>query len=135
MNTLIGKISQIQQTGSILLVDIDVNGHNFSALLIESTTHLQWLRVENNVHVIFKETEVSLAKNLTGSLSIRNRMPCKVQHIERGELLSKLTLSFNQHTIVSAITTRAVDALKLNINDTVEALVKSNEISLMKITD
>lgn len=36
MNKLTGIISQIQQAGAILLVDVDVNGQVFSALLIES---------------------------------------------------------------------------------------------------
>jgi molybdate transport system regulatory protein len=133
MNKLTGIITQIQQSGSILLVDIAVDGHGFSALLIESATHPQWLQTGNTINLVFKETEVTLAKNLSGIISMRNRMKCKVEHIERGGLLSKITLKFqNRHTITSAITTRAVEALQLTIGDEVEALVKSNEISLMK---
>ena len=59
-------------------------------------------------------------------------MGCTVQQIERGDLLSKVVLQFQQHTITSAITTRSVDLLALKNGDKVEALVKANEISLMK---
>jgi len=132
MNKLPGKISKIQQSGAILLVDIDVDGHGFSALLIESDSQPEWLQPGSLVEVVFKETEVTLAKNLSGVISTRNRMACTVQHIKRGELLSKVVLQFHRHTITSAITTRSVDLLELKNGDKVEALVKANEISLMK---
>ncbi|MDP3914437.1 MAG: TOBE domain-containing protein [Bacteroidota bacterium] len=132
MNKLAGKISKMQQSGAILLVDVDVDGHGFSAMLIESATQLAWLREGNTIDLIFKETEVSLAKNLSGMISMRNRMNCTVKHVERGELLSKISLQFLKYTITSAITSRSVDSLDLKVGDEVEALVKANEVSLMK---
>ena len=132
MNKLPGKISKVQQSGAILLVDVDVDGHGFSALLIESATHPEWLQAGNTIDLVFKETEVTLAKNLSGIISMRNRMKCTVQRIERGELLSKISLKFQEYRITSAITTRAVDSLQLVLGDEVEALVKANEVSLMK---
>lgn len=132
MNRLSGKISKIQHSGAILLVDVDVDGQNFSAMLIESATRPEWLQTGNNIELIFKETEVSLAKNLSGIISMRNRMKCTVKHVERGGLLSKISLQFLEYTITSAITTRSVDSLDLKVGDEVEALVKANEVSLMK---
>lgn len=132
MNKLTGIITQIQLSGAILLVDVAVDGHGFSALLIKSATHPEWLQTGNTIDLVFKETEVTLAKDLSGIISMRNRMKCKVISIERGELLSRISLNFRNYTIASAITTRAVDALHLTIGEEVEALVKSNEISLMK---
>ena len=132
MNRITGQISQIQHSGAILLVDIDVDGHGFSAMLIESVTQPEWLQEGSEVDIVFKETEVALAKNLSGIISMRNRMKCRVQQIERGELLSKISLQFQKYTITSAITTRSVNALDLKVGDEVEALVKANEISLMR---
>lgn len=132
MNRITGKISQIQHSGAILLVDIDVDGHGFSAMLIESATQPEWMKTGNTIDIVFKETEVALAKNLSGIISMRNRMKCTVQHIEQGELLSKINLQFQKYQITSAITTRSVSALDLKVGDEVEALVKANEISLMK---
>jgi molybdate transport system regulatory protein len=84
------------------------------------------------VDLVFKETEVSLAKNLQGQISFRNRMKCQVLKVDRGELLSMITLQFKGFTIVSAITTRSVNSLQLEPGDEVDALVKANEVSLMK---
>ena len=132
MNKLTGIISKIQQSGAILLVDVNVDGHGFSAMLIESATQPGWLQTGNTIDLVFKETEVSLAKNLSGMISMRNRMKCTILHIECGELLSKVSLQFQEYTITSAITTRSVNLLDLKIGDEVEALVKANEVSLMK---
>lgn len=133
MNKLPGTILKIQQSGAMLLVDAEVDGYLFSAMLIESTPHPEWLQTGNNIELVFKETEVTIAKNLSGSISSRNRMKCTVLCIDRGELLSKVTLKFQKFKVLSAITTRAVDSLELKIGDKAEALIKANEVSLMKI--
>jgi molybdate transport system regulatory protein len=132
MNRLPATITAIQQSGTILLVDAEVGGQGFSALLIESITRPEWLEVGKAVDLVFKETEVSLAKNLQGQISMRNRMKCKVLKVDKGELLSMITLHFNGCTIASAITTRSVNSLQITIGDRVDALVKANEVSLMK---
>jgi molybdate transport system regulatory protein len=132
MNRLPATIRSIQHSEAILLIDVSVENELFSALLIESGTQPTWLREGETVDVVFKETEVSLAKNLSGQISTRNRMKCSVLAIDRGELLSKVKLLYQNHVIYSAITTRSVDALKLKEGDLVEALLKSNEVSLMK---
>jgi molybdopterin-binding protein len=122
----------IQQSGIILLIDAKVDKYDFSALLIDAVASHQWLYVGAKVNLVFKETEVSLAKNLSGMISTRNRMKSTVSLIEIGELISKVTLDFNGFKIVSVITTRSVDMLNLIVGNEVEALVKANEISLMK---
>lgn len=132
MNKLPATITAILQSGTILLVDAEAGGQGFSALLIESISRPEWLEVGKAVDLVFKETEVSLAKNLQGQISMRNRMKCNVLKVDKGELLSMITLQFNSFTVVSAITTRAVNSLQLEIGDEVDALVKANEVSLMK---
>lgn len=132
MNKLPAIITSIQQSGTILLVDAETGGQGFSALLIESISCPEWLETGNAVELVFKETEVSLAKNLQGQISMRNRMKCTVVKVDKGELLSMITLKFKSFTIVSAITTRSVNSLQLEIGDEVDALVKANEVSLMK---
>lgn len=132
MNSLPGIITQIQKSGAILLVDLEVEENLFSALLIESNPQENWLHQGNRVKIIFKETEVSLAKNLSGKISLRNRMKCRVLRILRGDLLSMVTLWYANTEISSAITSRSLDALQILPGDEVEALVKSNEISIQQ---
>ena len=81
--------------------------------------------------MLFKETEIALAKNLSGMISLRNRISVIVQSIERGDILSAVTLDYDSKRLVSVITSRAIERLQINVGDQLEALVKANEIALM----
>lgn len=131
MNRLNGIITYIEHNHSLSLVDVVAENTNFSAILLETPASAPYLRVDEAVTLIFKETEVSLAKNLQGVISLRNRFVAKVTHVDRGEILSAVTLNFMEKKVVSVITTRAVKRLQIAVGDTVEALIKANEVALM----
>lgn len=131
MNRLPGTISAVEIHGSIALVEATVGEHNLAATLIGAGDEVQSWHSGMPVALLFKETEVSLAKNLSGLISMRNRMPCTVMAIERGKLLTKVSLDFNGHAITSVITTRSSHALALAVGDAVEGLVKANEMTMM----
>jgi molybdate transport system regulatory protein len=134
VNQLNGVVTQIQQSGSIVLADVDSEGHTFSALVIYSQKLPVWLYIGNTVSVIFKETEVSLAQGLFGVISMRNQLTCEVKNIKRGELLSVIEMLFGKRKITSVITTRSLDMLMLKTGSRVTALIKANEITLAELT-
>lgn len=81
--------------------------------------------------MIFKETEVALAKGDTKSISLRNQFPSKVISIEKGQVLSEIKLDYKGLNLTSIITTQSCHDLNIQIGDLLTALVKSNEIMLM----
>jgi molybdate transport system regulatory protein len=84
--------------------------------------------------MLFKESEVALARQLSGQISLRNRMPGQVVALEQGRLLTRVRLALQDvpgSCIESLITTRSAQAMQLAIGDQLEALVKSNEMSMM----
>lgn len=131
MNRLPGSIHAIEVHGSIALVDVDVGAHRFTATLIGASEEASGWTAGMPVTLLFKETEVSLAKNLSGLISMRNRLPCTVTAIERGKLLARVTLDFEGRKLESVITTRSTHALGLAVGDAVEGLVKANEMTLL----
>lgn len=131
MNRLKGVITLIEHNDTMSLVDVMVEHVNFSAILLETPATAEYLQVGAPVTLLFKETEVSIAKNLRGELSLRNRIAATVVNIERGEILSAITLQFMDKKLVSVITTRAVKRLQIVLGNTVEALIKANEVALM----
>jgi molybdate transport system regulatory protein len=133
MNRIKANIAQISSSGGVILVDMVAENCPMSALLIDVANKPDWLKKDNNVYIIFKETEVSIGKNVEGKISLRNKIPCIITHIERGELMSLISMDFEGHNIDSAITTRSVDMLELEIGDKVTAFIKANELTLMKI--
>lgn len=130
MNELRGRIAAIETNGVVSLVDVAVGSDTFTAILLETPASAPFLAAGREVAVLFKETEVSLAKNLSGLLSLRNRVRTRVQGIVRGEILSEIRLDYQGQALTSIITARAAERLALQEGDEVEALIKANEVSL-----
>lgn len=130
MNRLKGKIVAIDFDHHMSLVDVVVDNDVFSATLLETPATADYLQVGNQVTLLFKETEVSLARNLSGLITLRNRFPATVTGIERGGILSAIRLDYRGQPLTSIVTTLGVDRLQLVVGDQVEGLVKANEMVL-----
>lgn len=131
MNTLSGQIAAIEAHGSVAIVDVAVTHHRFTATLLGSAEHLAEWKIGQAVRLLFKETEVALAKNLSGQISMRNRMPGTVTALEVGQVLTRVVFEMQGVQISSVITSRSARGLQLALGDAVEGLVKSNEMSLL----
>ena len=131
MNRLTGKIAAIDSNSHMSLVDVTVGADVFTATLLETPETAEYLHVGSDVTLLFKETEVSLAKDLSGLISLRNRIAVTIRSIERGDILSAVTLDYAGKPLISVVTTRSIDRMQLAVGDAVEALVKANEIALM----
>lgn len=132
MNKLPGTIQKITKSEAIMLLDLEVFNHPMSALLTESPFATDWIKEGNSVMVVFKETEVSLIKDFTGKLSLRNQLPCIVTAIEKGPIIGCVHLLFKNHHLTSAITSRSIEAIGLKPGDEVTAMIKANEVSVMR---
>jgi molybdate transport system regulatory protein len=147
MNRLPGRIVGVERCGSIALVDVDAVGHQLTATLVGTEVNegagatgaagataaadTPGWQPGAQVLLLFAETEVALAKNLSGLISMRNRLRCRLVTLERGTVLTKVTLEVDGKTIVSVITTRSARTLQLAVGDIVEALVKANEMHVV----
>jgi molybdate transport system regulatory protein len=133
MNRLLGTISAIEADDHLALVDATVGPDTFTAMLMETPQQAPYLKVGNTVAVLFKETEVALAKNFSGQISLRNILRGSVRQIRRGDILCEVVLDYQGQSVTSIITTRAVKRLDLQEGDSVSALIKANEVSLMEV--
>jgi len=132
MNQIEVTVKQVVSSGGIIMVDMEVAGLTMTSLLIDAIHNPDWLKPGNLIYAVFKETEVSIAKDFSGKISLRNKIPCRISIIERGELMSLVHMTFEDYLIQSAITTRSVDMLDLQKDDHVIAMIKANEITLMQ---
>lgn len=132
MNRLAARIASVEIHGSIALVDAAAFGQRFTAMLIGASAEVSSWQADMPVTLMFKEAEVSLAKNLAGQISLRNRLACTVTGVEQGKLMTRVTLDFHGHSIASIITTRSAHALQIAPGDQVEALIKANEMTVMR---
>ena len=135
MNKLRGRIIRVESNDHVSLVDVEVSGDHFTATLLETPEDAPYLKVGNKVDVLFKETEVSLAKGLAGLISLRNRVLTTVKLVRSGVILSEVVLDYRGQTISSIITSGSIKRLDIKPGDEVEALVKANEVTLMEVDD
>lgn len=138
MNKLSGKIVGIESNQHMSLVDVALDvgtgQDKLTATLLETPATAQYLQLGHTVQVMFKETEVSLARNLAGEISLRNRLPVVIKQITRGDILSVVLLQYGHAELQSVVTTRAVERMQLQVGDALEALIKANEVILSDAT-
>src|SRR5262245_56533116 len=68
-----------------------------------------------------------MTTGIAHQVSARNQISGTIAEIHRGAAMSVVTVSAHGHTITSAITNQAVEALGLRQHDPVIALVKATE--------
>lgn len=132
MNTFTGTIQLIETYQSLSLVRVKVHTTLFSAVVLETPDTVSYLKDKNTVHVLFKETEVVIGKGTDHALSMQNKIVGKVSKIEKGKLLSKITLCTAIGILVAIITSNALKQLNLREDEYVTALIKTNQIMLSK---
>jgi len=130
MNSLSGIIKQIEVNGSLSLVGIKVGECDFKSIVVETPDSAEFLKIDGPISVLFKETEVIISTDSNPQISLRNKMKATIQTIDKGTLLSKLTMDTNAGKVVSIITTNAVKQLSLVEGGQVLAMVKTNEVLL-----
>ncbi|SFH94154.1 TOBE domain-containing protein [Halpernia frigidisoli] len=130
MNTFQGKITKIESSESLSLVQILVDDVLFKTILLETPETADYLKENQSVNLYFKETEVVLAKRNVDFISMQNKISGIISNIEKDVLLSKVEIKTEIGFVKSIITTFAVEQLQLKIGDKVTALIKTNEIMI-----
>lgn len=130
MNSLSGIIDQIEVNGSLSLVGIKVGECEFKSIVVETPDTAEFLKINGAIKVIFKETEVIISTDANPQISLRNKMRAVIKSIEKGKLLSKISMDTNAGNVISIITTNAVNQLNLVEGSSVLAMVKTNEVLL-----
>jgi len=85
----------------------------------------------SQVHVLIKSTEVSVAVDPVGRVSIRNRIPGTVQSVDHGAAMTVVKIDLDEGGVLtSAITSESAADLGLAAGMPVTALVKSTDVSI-----
>ncbi len=133
MNRLKCRVTSVSNSGMLTKIDMLCDDIALTAFAIEMD--LDSICKDDEVVVLFKESEVSIAKSFVGEISLQNRFTCKIEDIQKGDLLAQLRLSFFNHYIDSIISMKAVQNMDLQVGDNVTALVKSTEMIVTDIDD
>lgn len=132
MNKLKASIANKIIHDDLIILELDLNNDVITSIILNSLD-TDYLDINQKVYICFKETEVSISKDLNCRLSIRNKLKSIIKKITKGKILTIITLDYKGFEINSIITTKSYHELDLKLDDTVEALIKTNDITLMKI--
>ena len=131
MNRLQGTIEQIQVSGHLSRVRVMLpGGVRLQAIVIDTPDTAAYLAGQGPIGVLFKETEVILSLEDRASTSVENRLKGCIEHLEEGELLSRITLRSEEGPITAVVAAGAVKRLGLRTGTEVTALIPMNEIML-----
>ena len=131
MVPLEAKVIEIKQKDMLHLVAFELEGVVLYMVSLELPHNL---KIDSQVKLAIKPISVAIGKDTGGTLSYSNQLPATLLDMDKGELLSTLTLELENHSkIESIITTRAVDRLALKQGDKVTALIKASEISILEV--
>ena len=132
MNTLKAKITNIKTSGSFSLVSLEANGLKLKSIVIDTPETAGYLQINQEVKVIFKELEASIATRSDLPISLQNQILGTIIDIEKSELLARINLQTKVGTVTSVITAGSADRLGLAVGQEVYALIKTNELMLSK---
>ena len=130
MNKIEATVKDICNLDSLYIVTFEWYGAEIKMVSLDLDHQLK----EGYVVILgVNFTSVAVAKHFSGELSYTNQLDAKVHDVERGELLSVVSLLYETYTLESLLLTDSVDRLKLEAGDDVTMIIKANDIFLLEV--
>jgi molybdopterin-binding protein len=129
MNIVNGVITSIDKCDCFNRTVIKVRGE---ADFVVLTLGLKDAFRENaKVSLMFKESNVMVAKGRRWLFSVENSFPCSVTKITKGEIFAELELKTSFGVVRALVDAKSYGRLNIVLSDELNLFVKANEISLM----
>ena len=107
-------------------------GISLNAIVIETPETASYLELNRTIHVLFKETEVILAKDPKMAISLNNRIAGEITALKPGSLFCEVSVNTPAGTIQALISKDSLVNWPLKMGMQVTAMVKMNEIMLQE---
>jgi len=130
LNQLKGKITDLSRVDQFSKVSLTVENQILHAIVINVNAINPNLLVGQTVNILFKETDVTLSIEPLKQISIDNQIPVVVKEIQKGILLSRIKVTFQNTLIKTVVPTEFAN--KIAIRMPVTMLIRSNELMLME---
>ncbi|MFW2568005.1 TOBE domain-containing protein [Aliarcobacter butzleri] len=130
MSKLIAKVSKINSLDNLNIVEFDFFGKTLKMMSLGLNSDIQ---IGTKVNLCVKPTNVAIAKNLSGEISLSNQLFATIENIENGELLSSILLKIEDCYLESIITKDSSSKMNLKKNDNVLVLIKASNLSIEEV--
>ena len=130
MSKLIATIKKINNIDNLNIVEFDFLGTTLKMMSLDLNSKIQ---IGKKVKLSVKPTNISIAKNFTGEISLSNQLVAVIENIENGELLSSISLKTDDFLVESIITADSSKRMNLEIGNQVIILIKASDISIDEV--
>ena len=93
------------------------------------------ITLNKKVELSIKPTNILIAKNLQGEISISNQLKAKIVKVENGELLSSILLKVEDTILESIITVDSSKNMNLVEDEEVLILIKASDLFIQEVID
>lgn len=130
MNQISATVTKLESFENITLVSFLAFNQPLKMMSLEMNKELQ---IGSIVTLGVKASSVSVAKNLESELSISNQLKTTAEDVNNGMLLTSVKLRFGDTILESIITLESSKRLDLKKNETLIALIKSSDLSILEV--
>jgi len=106
-------------------------GQRITAAITSEAAEDLGLHADQAVEILIKSTEISVALDTVGRVSIRNLLPGTITAVNHGEAMSTVKIAIaGDDMLTAAITRESADDLGLEPGTTVTAMIKSTDVAV-----
>ena len=130
MSQLVATIKKINSVDNLNIVEFDFNGLTLKMMSLDLNDDVQ---IGKKVELSVKPSNISIAKNLIGEISLSNQIVATIQSLENGQLLTSVILKINDTLLESIITVDSSKRMNLQIGEVVTILIKASNLSIGEV--
>ena len=130
MSQLVATIKKINSVDNLNIVEFDFNGLTLKMMSLDLNDDV---KIGKKVELSVKPSNISIAKNLIGEISLSNQIVATIQSLENGQLLTSVILKINDTLLESIITVDSSKRMNLQIGEVVTILIKASNLSIREV--
>lgn len=132
MSQIIATIKNIRNVDSLNIVEFGFYNHTLKMVSLNLSKQIS---INKKVQLSIKPTNILIAKNLQGEISISNQLKAKIAKVENGELLSSILLKVENTILESIITVDSSKNMNLVEDEEVLILIKASDLFIQEVID
>lgn len=127
---MIARVKDIKTKDNLNIVEFDFNGLTLKMMSLDLNDDV---KIGKKVELSVKPSNISIAKNLIGEISLSNQIVATIQSLENGQLLTSVILKINDSLLESIITVDSSKRMNLQIGEVVTILIKASNLSIGEV--
>ena len=130
MSLFVATIKKINSIDGLNIVEFSFCNQTLKMMSLDLSKDIQ---IDKKVKLSVNPSNVIIAKNLFGEISLSNQLVATINSIESGELLCSVILKIENIYIESIITKDSAERMKLKKDEQVTILIKASNLSIEEI--